>query len=93
MSLVKINLNMDVMYFDIDNRYKQFDEADLNVNATDLVIDLNCCPNPRMDLNNEPYLEEDGTHMKIGSLQKTNYNIGIVCVYIYIYIYIYIYMI
>ena len=71
MSLVEIDLNMDVIHFDIDNGYKQQDEAlsDLNVDAADLVPDLNCCLNPPMDLNSEPYLEEDDTHMEIGSHQ------------------------
>ena len=78
---------MDVMHFDIDNGYKQQDEtlSDLNIDAVDLVPDFNCCPNPPMDLNSEPYLEEDDTHIEIGSHQETNYNIGIVCVYIYIF--------
>ena len=86
MPLVEIDLNMNVMHSDIDNGYKQQDEAlpDLNVDIADLVPDLNCCPNPPMDLNSEPYLEEDDTHMEIGSHQETNYNIGIVYIYIYI---------
>ena len=48
MSLVKINLNMDMMHSDIDNGYKQQDKAlpDLNVDAIDLVPDLNSYPNP-----------------------------------------------
>ena len=48
MSLVEIDLNMDVMHSDIDNGYKQQDEAlqDLNVDAGDLIPDFNCCPNP-----------------------------------------------
>ena len=73
-SLVEIDLNMDVMYSDIDNGYKQQDEAlpDFNVDAADLVLDLNCCPNPPIDLNSESYLEEDDTHMEIGSHQETN---------------------
>ena len=80
MPLVEIDLNIDVMHFNIDNGYKQQDEAlpDLNVDAADLVPDLNCFPNPPMDFNSEPYLEENDTHMEIGSHQETNYNIGIV---------------
>ena len=52
-SLVEIDLNIDVMHSDIDNGYKQQDKAlpDLNVDITDLVPDLNCCPNPPIDLN------------------------------------------
>ena len=48
MPLVEIGLNMDVMHSDIDNGYKQQDETlpDLNVDAADLVSDLNCYPNP-----------------------------------------------
>ena len=48
MSLVEIDLNMDVMHSYIDNGYKKQDEVlpDLNVDAADLVPDLNYCPNP-----------------------------------------------
>ena len=69
MPLVEIDLNMDVMHSDINNGYKQQDKAlpYLNVDAVDLVPDLNCCLNPPLDLNSEPYLEEDDTHMEIGS--------------------------
>ena len=83
MSLVEIDLNMNVMHYYIDNGYRQHDEAlpDLNVDAGDLVPDLNCSRNPPMDLNSEPYLEEKDTYMKIGSHQETNYNIGIVYIY------------
>ena len=67
--LVEIDFNMDVMHSNIDNGYKQQDEAlsDLNVDAADLVPDLNYCPNPPIDLNSESYLEEDDTYMEIGS--------------------------
>ena len=80
MPLVEIDLNMDMMHSNIDNGYKQQDEAlpDLNVDAADLVPNLNCFPNPPMDLNSEPYSEENDTLMEIGSHQETNYNIGIV---------------
>ena len=72
--LVEIDLNMDVMHSNIDNDYKQQNEAfpDPNVDAVDIVPDLNCCPNPPIDLNSEPYLEEDDTYMEIGSHQETN---------------------
>ena len=43
MSLIEIDLNMDVMHSDINNGYKQQDEAlpNLNVDVVDLVPDLN----------------------------------------------------
>ena len=48
MTLVEIDLNMDMMYSDIDGGYKHQNEAlsNLNVDTTDLVLGLNCCSNP-----------------------------------------------
>ena len=92
MTLVEIDLNMNITPFDIDNEDRQEGEAqmhlpdlnvdidfvpDLNFTSTSPMVEISSSNHVVLDLN-EPCLQDD-TNMEIELHQETNLNIGMTC--------------